>query len=464
MRSLILTLALFALIAPASLAAGHDPLWAATGDETPSAALCSGAEDAPRRLCVGGRFTTIAHMHNDSDFDPTPRFFDPNGQTDGQAATFLRSYVRYETGANLHVNYEMEVGWNAWSRHDPGMPDAFLPGDGGGLAYRHRQLFADARLNERMRVRAGFQEIKDPSGLFLDHLGGALVLEYKDSGRTSALWLRQLPDSTYEGVAVSDDNFIHDNVFGGLTYAYHLSPRYTVDFALLGVQDHRAIDRPLTLGALVLGARHESPRYQAWVHSVVQVGTWEGSGVAGVDQDIFAWAGQIGLRSQHGKFLWGMNAFALSPDDTHDGNGTIGTFFGAGKNRSATTLLTEDEYRDRYDNFDERMGTPWGPFLNHGAGLAVVDITVGYRATDCWTTRLVIGDAMNIEAANALDKGHAGLEVSWLNDVAISEDVVAFAHAQLLVPDEGLAVFANDVDRSATQMLYGGEVGITARF
>ena len=71
---------------------------------------------------------------------------------------------------------------------------------------------------------------------------------------------------------------------------------------------------------------------------------------------------------------------------------------------------------------------------------------------------------MNIEAANALNKGHAGLEVSWLNDVAISEDVVAFAHAQLLVPDEGLAVFANDVDRSATQMLYGGEVGITARF
>ena len=79
MRTFTLTLISLSLFVPSALAEGHDPLWAATGDETPSAALCSGAEDAPRRLCVGGRFTTIAHMHNDSDFDPTPRFFDPNG-------------------------------------------------------------------------------------------------------------------------------------------------------------------------------------------------------------------------------------------------------------------------------------------------------------------------------------------------------------------------------------------------
>ena len=463
MRISFLTLLLCVFAIPTASAEKGSPLWAALGDETPSAELCSAGKDAPRRLCVGGRFTSIAHMRNDSDFDPTPRFFDPNGQTDGQAATFLRTHVRYETGSALHVSYEMEVGWNAWSRHDPGLPDAFLPGDEGGLAYRHRQLFADARVTKGVRARVGFQEIKDPSGLFLDHLGGALAIEVKRWGATSTFWLGQLPDSTYEGVAISDDNFIHDNFFGGISYTRHMTG-IELDFALIGLRDHRAVDRPLTLGSFVLGARHETARYQAWAHAVVQMGTWEGSGVAGVDQDIMAWAGQAGVQSRHGKFLWGMNAFALSPDDAHDGNGTIGTFFGAGKNRSATTLLTEDEYRDRYDNFDERMGTPWGPFLNHGAGLAVIDATLGYRATDCWMTRLVIGDALNIEPGNALDKGHAGLELSWLNDVAISEDVVVFAHAQLLMPDEGLAVFANDVDRSATELLYGGEVGITARF
>ena len=172
MRILFFTLLSLVFAIPTASAEGGSPLWAALGDETPSAELCSADKDAPRRLCVGGRFTSIAHMRNDSDFDPTPRFFDPNGQTDGQAATFLRTHVRYETGAALHVSYEMEVGWNAWSRHDPGMPDAFLPGDEGGLAYRHRQLFADARITDGVRARVGFQEIKDPSGLFLDHLGG----------------------------------------------------------------------------------------------------------------------------------------------------------------------------------------------------------------------------------------------------------------------------------------------------
>jgi len=151
MRISFFTLLLCVFAIPTASAEKGSPLWAALGDETPSAELCSAGKDAPRRLCVGGRFTSIAHMRNDSDFDSTPRFFDPNGQTDGQAATFLRTHVRYETGSALHVSYEMEVGWNAWSRHDPGLPDAFLPGDEGGLAYRHRQLFADAR----RRVQVG---------------------------------------------------------------------------------------------------------------------------------------------------------------------------------------------------------------------------------------------------------------------------------------------------------------------
>jgi len=89
-----------------------------------------------------GNFLTQLHLRNDSDFDGSSRFDDLDGQTDGQVATFFAPRLTIAASGGVTVNYELELGWNAWGRNDPGQPNQFGPSTAPGLAARHKGLWA----------------------------------------------------------------------------------------------------------------------------------------------------------------------------------------------------------------------------------------------------------------------------------------------------------------------------------
>ena len=85
------------------------------------------------KVSLEGHLPTQVHVRNDSDFDPTDRYYDVDGQTEGQAATFFAPRVTLEIPGRARVVYALELGWNAWSRNNPGQPNQFGGSDAPGL-------------------------------------------------------------------------------------------------------------------------------------------------------------------------------------------------------------------------------------------------------------------------------------------------------------------------------------------
>ena len=129
-----------------------------------------------------------------------------------------------------------------------------------------------------------------------------------------------------------------------------------------------------------------------------------------------------------------------------------GAFFGAGKNRSASVFLTEDEHRDRYDNIDERIGTHWGPFALNPAGLTIYDLSIGYEVTSVYRPKLVIAGATNINPNRAWDERFVGAEVSLLNRFQLSSSTDAYLNALVFLPGKAAAAFVNDVILHASRV------------
>jgi len=421
------------------------------------------AEESSSRLKLNGNFMTMIHFRTDSDFDPSERHYDKDGQTEGQVASFFQPTFGIQASDNVRVVYKMELGWNAWSRNDPGQPNQFLPSNQAGLSVRHKEIWAEWH-NESVTLRTGYQHFADKSRLFLDHWGGLVSADISLGKGKLGVMVGQLPENTYEGVSIRDDNFVTDNVIGGLTWEHPLSDSLTVDVAAYGLYDNRSIDRPLTLSTLIAGVRYKAEGFKVWAHVLGQLGRWENSGVAGSDQEIMAWAAQAGACQKLGAFSWSANVFALSADDEEHGNDLLGNFFGSGKNASRSLLLTEDEYRDRYDNIDERIASQWGPFVVNRAGLVVSELALSYRLGDWYRSTLVTAVGMNLNPDNAFGNRYVGTELSLTQDFTLNEHAGFFFNLLTFAPGTAASPFVNDVDREATQMLYGAAGGFKARF
>lgn len=469
-HALVLVLLLENLAAaapPPATGPDDDPSWPA--EWIPVAARAGEPGAAGVTVALHGLFTTLGLYRSDSDFDPTGRTWDRDGQSEGQVATFLRPDLRLEALGGLTVFYQVELGWNAWSLNDP---DRWFPGDESYPVLKHREIWAEWAFSDRTRLRTGYQHVTDPSGLFLNHWGGAVLVDLgwgPDRSHTTVV-AGQLPDDTLEGVDVRENNFVHDNVFLGVANRWDILPELAFDAAGYFLGDFRAVDRPLYLGAGVLGVRYHGDggpvldEAWAWVHVLGQLGEWQGAAIDGGDVTIVSWAAQLGGRLRVGDWTFTLNGFALSDDDRHDGNDRLAAFLGSAKNHSRTLYLTEDEFRDRYDNLDERIATTWGPFFLHRAGLMVWDASVAWRVADWYRPALVLGAAMALNPGNALDKTWIGLEVDLVNTFPLADGVALFAIGQVFVPGEAAAIHVNDVDRTATRPVGGVEVGFTARF
>ena len=94
---------------------------------------------AEPEVSLGGEMRSILLLRTDSDFDPSERWYDPDGQTEGQAATFLRADVGLELTGHVSAFYQAELGWNAWSRNDP---DQWFPAAESYPVLKHRELWS----------------------------------------------------------------------------------------------------------------------------------------------------------------------------------------------------------------------------------------------------------------------------------------------------------------------------------
>ena len=418
--------------------------------------------DDETRFSLQGDMRTRLHLRNDNDFDRSERFDDLDGQSDGQLATFFQPTFTAEKG-DVKVRYQLVLGWNAWSRNDPGQPNQFFNVSTPGLVARHTLAWAQWR-GETLKLRAGFQQLRDPTGLFLNHNLGAVSVEVELGTQSVTFLAGQLPDTTIEGVDIRNDNLMTDSFIFGVTHQLPLARGHQVSSGIYLLNDRRLIGRTLNLGVASVQWRLRRQNFSAWAGAVGQYGQWERAAVAGKDVDLSSYALQAGVKSRFEKILWGAGTFVLSPDDDHDGNTQQGAFLGSAKNMSPSVFLTEDEERDRYDNLDERLGSYWGAFAFAPAGLAVTDAHIGYQVTSWLSSRLVMASAMTLNPNRSYGARYVGTELSLLQRIELSDFASLSINGLLFLPGAAAAALINDIDRSATETLYGGSMSFGVRF
>ena len=426
------------------------------------------SKSTQRSYTLKGNFLTQMHLRNDNDFDSSERFDDLDGQSDGQLASFFSPIFTARAGNDVMVRYQLDLGWNAWSRNDPGQPNQFFSMRTPGLLARHKQAWAQWKDNG-VRLRAGFQQVKDPTGLFLDHTIGALNARFNLGAKHQkmqhlTLLMGQLPDTTIEGFDIRNDNLVTDSFLFGVSHRGILTSKLGLHSGVYYLQDRRALKRSLDLGVGSLSLRWQNRTIKIWADVVGQYGTWTNSTVGGGDAEVRAWATQVGYTQQQGRIDWGVNLLAISGDDDYDGNDMMGAFLGSARNRSRTIFLTEDETRDRYDNLDERLGSYWGPLAYAPAGLMVSEASLGTQVNSTYHARLVLAMGVVLNPTRTFGERHAGGEISLMQTFALSDRARLLVNGLLFIPGGAAAAMINDIDRSARQALYGGSVGFAVQF
>ena len=428
---------------------------------TPAFAFDFGSEEK-KTFELHGEMSDLFIWRNDSDFDSTSPYYDEEGQSVGGAASFLKPQLTYRPADSVKLFYESELGLNIYSRNNP---DQSFPAANDYVAFKHREFWASYQL-DFLSLKAGYQRVRDPSDLFLSHWMGALSGEIDLMRLRASFMIGQLPDSTYEGLLLTDNNLMHDNVIGGFSLSWDaVMETLTFDGGAYFMVDERVPRRQLKLATPYLGVRLRlQETFEAELFGLLQTGTRAASGVGEIDQSILAWA--LSARAAV-KTRWvdlQLSSFALSPDDSPHGNDSLGAFFYSGKNRSATMMLTEDELRDRYDNFDERFSSTWGSFFVGRAGLAVTDFSATGKIGDWFFPQVIVGAGFMMNPDNAAGNSYAGLETNVVLRIRVLKIVDLLAAGQLFLPGPAAASFVNSTDMTMTEQVHGFQLGTMVKF
>lgn len=410
---------------------------------------------------VHGEMSNLLLWRNDGDFDATIPYYEEEGQSVGAVSSFFRSNLAYRPLEDVELFYESELGLNFYSRNDP---DQWFPTANDYVAFKHREFYSKFQL-DLLELKVGYQRIRDPADLFLSHWFGAFRADVDLMRLRAGLFAGQLPDSTYEGMEIGDNNFVHDNFIGGLTLSYDvIMESLSVDLGSYFLYDSRIARKELILSTSYLGMRFNSETLQASLHGYLQGGWWRDSGVAGIDQEIFAWAaaGRIAFLSPYVDIA--LSSVALSPDDSGHGNRQLGSFFASGKNNSTTMIFSEDEIRDRYDNLDEQMAGRWGSFFLNRAGLSITDLSFTGKVGEFFFPQLILGTGMVLNTTNSDGHLYAGFEADLILRLRFLERVDAVLVGQLFQPGRATATFVNKTDLAATEQIHGIQFGTILTF
>jgi hypothetical protein len=445
----------------------HTPFWGPAG---PIPSLASAHDNQGPQAGVWGPHIEVHAdlqnlflFRNDADFDRSEPTYDENGQSVGAFATIFRPMVTFHATPSLRLYYEAELGMNFWSKNNPDQenvlsPDVFM--------LKHRQVYAEGEvLDGDVGFKVGYQFLSDPTELFLGHWIGAAGAHYALGSKDRiGLFVGQVPDQTYEGINVEENNFNHDIFVFGPRADLSLSRDTKLSTAIVGLYDAQFVERTRWLIAPAMRFETSYDNFTGSVDGVVQLGKEEQAALGNEDQKIFAWAVQA-----HGTFeaqptTFDLNALVLSSDDAKDGNQNSGAFVYSSRSRSATMLLTEDELRNWYDQLDRRAAAYRGGFWEHRAGLAVADVKATWAVTKVFRPALVLGGAAVLQRNNALDNRFVGVESDLDLELRASESLSAHLVGGALFPGKAASALINSIDRNATAPVYMIEASLLARY
>ena len=404
---------------------------------------------------------SVVIFKNDSDFDATAPNYDKDGQSVGVAATVFQPKLTFNIYENLRLYYELEMGLNVWSKNNPDQCD---PTADDTFFMKHREAYSQGEFFEKQfGFKVGYMRYEDPTGLFLNHWMGAASLWAKFYETKLKLTFGQVPDKTYEGMEFTENNFNHDTFTANLGIETPGAKYMKINGGIYSLIDTHVVDRKLRLINPVVNLDFDFGKHAASLGGMLQLGTSE-FGVTGVDTDHFAWALQA-----HGDLDFNylglyLNALALSGDDKHNRNNHDGAFFYSGKNKSATLLLTEDELRDKYDNYDERMGVKDGGFYLVRPGMVIADAKVEGRVGKWFRPAFIAGFAMALEPANALGERYMGTELDLDMGVQWKDALSFHIVGGIFLPGPAAAALVNEIDREKTDMVYFIETSLAVTF
>ena len=413
-----------------------------------------------REFDLNGQLINLFLLRNDSDFDRSEPIYLPSGQSVGLLGTYFRPEFTMRL-QDLRIYYEFELGLNLWSRSrieiEPEETRNFF-------VLIQRQIYADGALGNS-RFRAGYQQIKDPTGLFINHWIGAFKLYSENIDFV----LGQMPDQTYEGWFIDRNNFRNDIFVLILSTRQKLSDNWTINAGISNLYDNNVIGKPKLLSAPVFDIEHrDGIKYGLGL--ALQGGfTEKGAFDKGKEYSLASGA-QIYILDDASRLGWGLNLLVLSPDNSADKDGINYGFLYSGKSKSRTILFTEDEIRDKGDNLDERIGERVGGFSYNGnfflmrSGFALLDGSILYRITDKLGSSLTVGVASALQEKNTLNSIFLGTETTLLIRYKISDLIVFDLANSVLIPGAGLSAYINNIDREATDPMYSLESALNVVF
>lgn len=417
-----------------------------------------------------GRMQSLFLWRNDRDFDRTPPFYNAQKQDVGVLGTFFAPYLEITPVKELRIVAELELGLNLWSMQDP---DVYDVGDSHWFRLAIRQLYTEGRFFDgRLGFRAGYEQLFDPSGLYLGHWLGAANLTSAWKWGKVTLTVAQVPDQTYEGVAFDANNFNTDTIVYGLRFDLPLR-HLSLALSAWGTHDTQVIRQTMDLMTLTAQLSGDWDTVKFAIDAGFQYGVTSGR-AAGSDETTLAWSAQ-GSVAWHQPlrkdlaFRLQFNQMLLSGDDDHDGNAFNGAWFYSGKSRSRTMLLTEDELRDRGGNIDERLAErrhgDRGKFYVVRPGLSVTDLSLGLDLWDFFKPLLTVGAAFTLNPDNALGSRFVGFEtdlhLEFVYGRYLSFDLVG----SYLLPGKAAAAFLNRTgNRDRTDAIWQAQAVLTAWF
>ncbi|MBM4386734.1 MAG: hypothetical protein FJ088_03285 [Deltaproteobacteria bacterium] len=404
-------------------------------------------------------------FRNDSDFDRSAPYYNPDGQSVGIAGTLLKPQLTWNVNENLKIYYEFELGLNIWSKNNPDLID---PVSENTFLLKHREVWAEGWLPGRypftFGFKAGYRRFISPTGLFINHwIGAASIMSGDRDNVEVSLSAGLIPDQTYEGIVYGENNFSHDTVLLSATAFAKLYKEFDLTIGFLYLIDNRIVDKQNTIFCLETHLDLRYDKFDFYLDAAVQYGNYDNAAADGSWMSHLAFGLQGGGNLTAGDLKLKANLLLLSPDDDQQYNKKNGGFYYSGKSRSSTLFLSEDENRDWYDNIDEKIAYTEGAFFVTRAGLFVADVKAEYDF-GIFEPALIVGAAFVLNKKNALNNSFAGFETDADLKFVAGDYLEFHLIGGLLIPGGAASAHMNGIDRYAKDAVYSIESHLVVRY
>jgi hypothetical protein len=422
----------------------------------------SNAEQFSKNLNLEMNLDNFLYYKNDRDFDSSKRLYQPYGDSEGLLGTYLDTQFTLNITNDVYIFYEFELGSNIWSKNNPDIID---PISQDIFILKHRQIFGSAEFLEgKARICSGYIRVIDPTGLFINHWIGAFQMGFDILNTKNYLLIAQMPDSTYEGLTASTNNFSNDRWLFALSSSFGILNKDVLTLGWYTIYDDTVINRSNLIHSPLVSYTLYFESFKLILDGMLQFGVQQNASLYNEDVRELSYGLNLNLSSDIYGFKLNFNGLYLGADDRYINNKFNGGFYYSGKNRSNTLILSEDEFRDQYNNMDERISVTDGPFYVMRSGLILLDIKVDYSKLGNFTPSIILGTAFVSQSKNANDSSFVGFESDFVLKVDFSRGWDVAGVFGMLIPGKAAASYINMYDIEQTNTQYLGEIHINYRY